>query len=74
MAVGFLWDAKVCEEAVSSGQADMVALARELLLDPNWPNRVAAELGADGSHSLWPMESGWWLMKRDRLCEKLGLR
>lgn len=74
MAVGFLWDAKVCEEAVRSGQADMVALARELLLDPNWPNRAAAELGADDTHGLWPVETGWWLMKRQRLCEKLGLR
>ena len=74
MAVGFLWDAKVCEDVISSGQADMVALARELLLDPNWPNRVSAELGADSDHSLWPPEAGWWLMKRERLCEKLGLR
>lgn len=74
MAVGFLWDAAVCEEIISSNQADMVALARELLLDPNWPNRIASQLGADGNHDLWPREAGWWLMKRERLCEKLGLR
>ena len=74
MAVGFLWDAAVCEEIIASGQADMVALARELLADPNWPNRVAAELGADETHALWPEEAGWWLMKRERLNKKLGLR
>ncbi len=74
MAVGFLWDAKMCEDIITSGQADMVAMARELLLDPNWPNRVAAELGLDRHHDLWPEEAGWWLMKRERLCEKLGLR
>ncbi len=74
MAVGFLWDAAMCETIIGSGQADMVALARELLLDPNWPNRVAAQLGVDQHHDLWPEEAGWWLMKRDRLCEKLGLR
>ncbi len=74
MAVGFLWDAEVCEELVGSGVADMVALARELLSDPNWPNRVAAELGVDAEHALWPQEAGWWLMKRERLCSKLGLR
>lgn len=74
MAVGFLWDPKVCEDIVSSGQADMVALARELLAEPNWPNQAAATLGADSGHELWPPESGWWLMKRERLCDKLGLR
>lgn len=74
MAVGFLWDAKVCEAVIADGQADMVALARELLDDPNWPLHAAAQLGADENHGLWPNESGWWLMKRARLVEKLSLR
>ena len=30
MAVGFLWDAARCEEIIATGEADMVALAREL--------------------------------------------
>ncbi len=74
MAVGFLWGAEHCEEIVASGRADMIAVARELLDDPNWPLHVAARLGADEGHSLWPIESGWWLMKRERLLKKLGLR
>ncbi len=74
MAVGFLWDAKSCEDLVEAGSADMVALAREMLDDPNWPLHAAAELGADEGHAMWPIESGWWLMKRDRLLSKLGLR
>ncbi|MEM7057030.1 MAG: NADH:flavin oxidoreductase/NADH oxidase [Pseudomonadota bacterium] len=74
MAVGFLWDAAVCEQVIASGQADMIALARELLDDPNWPLHAAAEIGADEGHTMWPIESGWWLMKRDRLLGKLGLR
>lgn len=74
MAVGFLWDAKVCEEILSSGRADMVALARELLDDPNWPLHAAAILKEGENHTLWPIESGWWLMKRDRLLQKMGLR
>ncbi len=74
MAVGFLWDAARCDSIVADGEADMVALARELLDDPNWPLHTAAELGADQSHAMWPVESGWWLMKRDRLLSKLGLR
>ncbi|MEL6997977.1 MAG: NADH:flavin oxidoreductase/NADH oxidase [Pseudomonadota bacterium] len=74
MAVGFLWDAELCEKIVSSGHADMVALARELLDDPNWPLHAARTLGADINHEQWPVEAGWWLMKRERLLAKLGLR
>ncbi|MEO0774425.1 MAG: NADH:flavin oxidoreductase/NADH oxidase, partial [Pseudomonadota bacterium] len=74
MAVGFLWDAARCEEIVARGEADMIALARELLDDPNWPLHAAAALGAEDGHGMWPIEAGWWLMKRDRLLSKLGLR
>ncbi len=74
MAVGFLWDAQKCEEVITKGEASMIALARELLDDPNWPLRAAGELGAGENHALWPVESGWWLMKRERLLDKLGIR
>jgi 2,4-dienoyl-CoA reductase-like NADH-dependent reductase (Old Yellow Enzyme family) len=74
MAVGFLWDPEACDAAIADGRADMVALAREMLDDPNWPLHAAARLGADEGHAMWPSEAGWWLMKRARLAEKLGLR
>lgn len=74
MAVGFLWDAEACAEIIESGKADMIAMARELLDDPNWPLRAAQRLGVDRDHGFWPIESGWWLQKRQRLVEKLGLR
>ncbi len=74
MAVGFLWEPEKCEELIGNGDADMVALARELLDDPNWPLHAAEALGANDDHSLWPPEFGWWLMKRERLLNKLGLR
>ncbi|MEM6588608.1 MAG: NADH:flavin oxidoreductase/NADH oxidase [Pseudomonadota bacterium] len=74
MAVGFLWEAARCEEIIAKGEADMVALARELLDDPNWALHAAARLGADEGHAMWPVEAGWWLMKRERLLTKLGLR
>lgn len=74
MTVGFLWDAEFCDRLVSSGKADMVALAREILDDPNWPLHAARTLALDQKHEGWPVESGWWLMKRQRLIDKLGLR
>ncbi|MGI9353238.1 MAG: NADH:flavin oxidoreductase/NADH oxidase [Rhizobiaceae bacterium] len=74
MAVGFLWDAEFCENILATEKSDMIALARELLDDPNWPLHTAAKLGDEENFAKWPIESGWWLMKRNRLLQKLGLR
>jgi 2,4-dienoyl-CoA reductase-like NADH-dependent reductase (Old Yellow Enzyme family) len=46
IGVGLITEAAHAEEIVSSGQADMVALARAMLYDPRWPWHAAAELGA----------------------------
>lgn len=74
MGVCFLWDADACADAITNGQADMIAMARQLLDDPNWPLHAAARLGADENQRMRPPESGWWLMKRDRLLRKPGIR
>ncbi|MDE0390775.1 MAG: NADH:flavin oxidoreductase/NADH oxidase [Rhodospirillales bacterium] len=74
MSVGFLWDAQFCEHALATGKCDMMALARELLDDPNWPLHTATELDVDDDHDAWPVEAGWWLRKRARLLTKLGVR
>ncbi|MEM7465499.1 MAG: NADH:flavin oxidoreductase/NADH oxidase [Pseudomonadota bacterium] len=74
MSVGLIWDAKLANELIESGKADMVALARELLSNPNWALHAAAELNVDDKFSMWKPEFGWWLNKRDRVITKLGLR
>ncbi len=74
MAVGFIWDAAQADEIIRSGQADAVALARELLAEPNWPLRVARELGLDDDFGRWKPQFGWWLGKRERVVTKLGMR
>jgi 2,4-dienoyl-CoA reductase-like NADH-dependent reductase (Old Yellow Enzyme family) len=45
MAVGLITEAKQAEDIVSTGKADMVALARGMLYDPRWGWHAAAELG-----------------------------
>ncbi|MGB6394496.1 MAG: NADH:flavin oxidoreductase/NADH oxidase [Bradyrhizobium sp.] len=45
MTVGLITEAKLAEEIVASGKADMVALARGMLYDPRWGWHAAAELG-----------------------------
>lgn len=46
VAVGLITRPEEAEAIVREGQADLVALARELLRDPNWPQRAAKALGA----------------------------
>lgn len=45
-AVGMVTDGVQAETIVSTEQADMVFLAREMLRDPYWPRRAAQELQA----------------------------
>jgi 2,4-dienoyl-CoA reductase-like NADH-dependent reductase (Old Yellow Enzyme family) len=44
-AVGMITQARQAEEILAQGAADLVLLARELLRDPYFPRRAAAELG-----------------------------
>lgn len=52
-AVGMITSAAQADHIVRSGQADLVALGRELLRDPYWPLRAAGELGIDVA---WPVQ------------------
>jgi 2,4-dienoyl-CoA reductase-like NADH-dependent reductase (Old Yellow Enzyme family) len=46
-AVGLITDPAQAEAILADGSADMVALARVLLRDPQWPLRAAHQLGAE---------------------------
>lgn len=45
MAVGMIFDPGQAEEIVATGKADLVAIARAVLDDPNWPHHAAVALG-----------------------------
>ena len=45
MAVGLITEARQAEEILTSGKADLVALARGMLYNPRWPWHSAMELG-----------------------------
>ena len=47
MAVGLITEPAQAEAIVANGEADLVALARELLRDPHWPLHAARALGVD---------------------------
>jgi 2,4-dienoyl-CoA reductase-like NADH-dependent reductase (Old Yellow Enzyme family) len=48
-AVGMITESAQADQILSTGQADVVLLARELLRDPYWPLRAAYELKQPGS-------------------------
>jgi 2,4-dienoyl-CoA reductase-like NADH-dependent reductase (Old Yellow Enzyme family) len=65
MAVGLITEAVQAETYLAAGQCDLVALARELMWNPNWPLHAAAALGEANPLDLLPMRYGWWLERRE---------
>ncbi|WP_420842458.1 NADH:flavin oxidoreductase/NADH oxidase [Glycomyces paridis] len=45
-AVGLITEARQAEKILADGEADAVAIGRELLRNPYWPHQAARELGA----------------------------
>jgi 2,4-dienoyl-CoA reductase-like NADH-dependent reductase (Old Yellow Enzyme family) len=74
MAVGLILTPLQAEEALTAGRADLIAIGREALYDPNWPLHAAQALGVDPEMQRWPLQYGWWLVRREGLLRKLGLR
>jgi 2,4-dienoyl-CoA reductase-like NADH-dependent reductase (Old Yellow Enzyme family) len=73
IAVGLILTAQQAEDVINSGDADLIAIAREALDDPNWPVHAAQALEADKTFAMWPKQFGWWLNVRQGILSKLGL-
>lgn len=67
MAVGVILDGPQAEAILQAGQADLIAIGREALVDPHWALHAAQALGVDPSWSGWPPSYGWWLELRERI-------
>lgn len=65
MAVGLITRARQADGYIAEERCDLVALARELMWNPNWPVHAAAELGAGNPLDLLPRSYGWWLKRRE---------
>jgi 2,4-dienoyl-CoA reductase-like NADH-dependent reductase (Old Yellow Enzyme family) len=66
MAVGLITRGRQAEEILRQGQADLIAVGREALVDPHWALHAAAELDFDPDYAAWPPQYGWWLAYRAR--------
>ena len=67
MAVGVILDGPQAEAILQAGQADLIAIGREALVDPHWALHAAQALGVDPDWSGWPPSYGWWLELRERI-------
>ncbi|MDC7712365.1 NADH:flavin oxidoreductase/NADH oxidase [Vogesella indigofera] len=75
MAVGLIVDPHQAEAVVTSGQADLVAIGREALREPNFALRAEQILNAanpERPFDSWPRQFGWWLNGRERKLRQLG--
>ena len=64
MAVGLIVHAEQAERILQQGQADLVALAREMLYNPNWTMDAAQKLGLDPDFNAVPPPMAYWLERR----------
>ena len=67
MAVGLIADAEQAETILQLGQADLIAIAREVMAHADWPIDAARELGVDGYLGLYPPAYRHRLKQRDKV-------
>ena len=65
--VGLITEAHHAEQILRDGQADLIALARELLYNPHWPVHAARELGIENYLDVLPFALSWWLKRREEV-------
>lgn len=64
MAVGLIIHADQAEAILSEGRADLVALGREMLHNPNWTFDAADKLGLEHPYESGPEAYSYWMDKR----------
>ena len=64
MAVGLIVHHDQAERILRDGDADLIALGREMLYNPNWAMDAAQKMGVDPGFDMLPAPYAWWLGKR----------
>ena len=72
MAVGLILDGPQAEAILQAGDADLIAVGREIMYNPFWAVQAAQDLGIDEGFEMWPEQYGWWLEKRERTFARMG--
>ncbi|WP_459618529.1 NADH:flavin oxidoreductase/NADH oxidase [Bordetella sp. 2513F-2] len=67
MAVGLITEGGQAEAILQAGQADLIALARELIWNPNWPVHTAVHMMGHEAYHLLPPEQSVRLIRRQTI-------
>lgn len=77
MAVGLITEPDFADSIISEGRADLVAIGREALINPNWPLHAEAALNRRSDevpYRSWPPQYGWWLNGRHKILKTMNAR
>ncbi|OGA33281.1 MAG: NADH:flavin oxidoreductase / NADH oxidase [Betaproteobacteria bacterium RIFCSPLOWO2_12_FULL_64_23] len=72
IAVGLILEPRQAEEVLRAGDADLIALGREMLFNPNWAAQAAVALKQGAGWKEWPDQYAWWLERRARQLSPRG--
>ncbi len=70
MAVGAILDGPQAEAILEAGDADLVAIARELMADGDWAYHAALALGLDDPYAVQPPKYAFYLERRAKVLER----
>ena len=72
MAVGLILEPQQAEAILQSGEADLIALARVMLANPNFAAQAALELEGAAGWDLWSDQFRFWLERRAKTLKREG--
>jgi 2,4-dienoyl-CoA reductase-like NADH-dependent reductase (Old Yellow Enzyme family) len=70
MAVGAIIEPRQAEAILADGEADLVALGRQMMAEPHWLYRAALELGLADPHAILPRNYAFYLERRAAVLER----
>jgi 2,4-dienoyl-CoA reductase-like NADH-dependent reductase (Old Yellow Enzyme family) len=71
IAVGLIVDPGHAESILQAGHADLIAIGREALRNPNWALHAEECLTSRSSYVSWPIQHGWWLAVREKIFRRI---
>jgi 2,4-dienoyl-CoA reductase-like NADH-dependent reductase (Old Yellow Enzyme family) len=69
IAVGLITEPQQAEDILRSGEADVIAMARELMYHADWPAHAARALGVEDSLALLPPAYAFRLRRREEVAK-----
>ena len=70
MAVGAILEPRQAEDILASGDADLIAIGRQLIAEPHWLYRAALALDQPDPAAVLPRNYGFYLARRAKVLDQ----